>query len=111
MLTKKVRLNRDSDFKKIYKKGRFSSSRYLRINSIVNIAKNNKKSFAVVVSKKISTKATDRNLYKRQIRHIIAQNIDIIPSGQYIISLKAKPDSFLALDEDLKQCLKKACLV
>lgn len=111
MLTKETRLNRASDFKKIYKKGRFSSSQYFRINSIAGVTQTNKKYFAVVVSKKVSPKATERNLYKRQVKHVIAYNLDLIPSGQYIISLKTKPESFSILEKDLTQCLKKAYFV
>lgn len=111
MLMKNTRLNRTSDFKKIYKKGHFSSSQHFRINSIIGGGQDNKKRFAIIVSKKISPKATQRNLYKRQIRHTIVKNIECIPNGQYIISLKIAPESFSTLEEDLKQCLKKACLV
>ena len=69
MLPKKYRLTKDRDFKKILSRGKSFFSPSFRLRYLANNADFSR--FAVIVSAKISKKATIRNRLKRQVREII----------------------------------------
>ncbi|MDO8669013.1 MAG: ribonuclease P protein component [Candidatus Buchananbacteria bacterium] len=83
MLKVKNRLAKRSDFQSVFKAGQKNFNKLFGIRYKLNNLKNPR--IAVVVSNKVSKKATERNKIKRQIRSIISdflpkfkQNFDII---------------------------------
>lgn len=111
MLPRDLRLNKKEDFRKVYKRSRNITSPYFRL-LVANYPGEEKKSFGIVVSKMIAKKATERNLYKRQVRHIIKDNLAAISPGKYIIILRRPPgDKYDEFRRELEQCLKKISLV
>lgn len=110
MLRKIFRLNKEKDFKKIYKNGRFFSSRFCRLGLLGDLL--NEKKIGIIVGRNIERQASQRNLLKRQIRAIIYSFLPRLKSGyKTIIILKKSPASYQELREDLEQCLKKAALL
>ncbi|MFA5029816.1 MAG: ribonuclease P protein component [Patescibacteria group bacterium] len=86
MLAKKYRLTKRNDFLKIFRSGKRAFSGFLAIYYKPNGLDFCR--FAVVVSNKVSKKASQRNLIKRRLREIVkknlfkfSQNIDIIISA------------------------------
>ena len=82
MLAKPQRLARDKDFEKIFKQGKSFFSKLLGVKIILNQRTVNR--YGIIVSSKVSKKAVDRNLLKRQVREAIkrldskmAQGIDL----------------------------------
>lgn len=69
MLAKPHRLVKQKDFEKIFKQGRSCYSRLLGVKSLANQSEFNR--FGIVISTKISKKATERNRLKRQIRQAV----------------------------------------
>jgi len=85
MLPKKNRLTKKRDFQRVYSSGRsfFSSSLRLKIlpNQLDSIR------VAVVVSTKVSKKATKRNRLKRQLLEIVRLNLKkLLPGVDVVIS-------------------------
>jgi len=81
MLPKKNRLTKDKEFNNVFKNGRSSYTKILGFKAIKNNLNLNR--FGIIVSKKVSKKAVERNKIKRQIRAIIKsknlhQGYDII---------------------------------
>jgi ribonuclease P protein component len=83
MLSKVQRLTRQLDFTKINRSSRPFYTSALRLKLLPNRSDFNR--FAVVVSTKVSKKATKRNRLRRQIREIIRLNQPKIKSGYNII--------------------------
>ncbi|EKE21972.1 MAG: hypothetical protein ACD_7C00086G0024 [uncultured bacterium] len=79
MFPKKYRLTKKEDFDRIYKNSYTYNLNYFR----VSILKNNldKNRFCVVVSKKVSQLATDRNRIKRRLRYTLFSNQAIFPTN------------------------------
>lgn len=88
MLPKKHSIKK-TDFKIIYKKGKTFYTDNFRITILEN--RKQFSQFAIVVSKKISPKAVDRNYIRRKIKSYLKENITRIPKGKYyIIQLNKK---------------------
>lgn len=108
MLARKNRLTKQTDFKKVFERGRKLRSDFFQLRYGVNCLDYCR--FAVVVSTKVSKRATKRNSIKRQIREVIKvnlskfkQNFDII-----ISVLPGAGDQKLdILKEDLSVIFKK----
>ncbi len=89
MLPKHQRLVNGRDFKRVYQKGSFFSAPLFSLNWLINKTRNTR--VGVVVGKKISTKATERNSIKRKYREIIRKIYLDIPTGfDVIIVIKEK---------------------
>lgn len=71
MLAKPRRLVRKKDFEKIFKRGGGFYTKLFGIKILANQKEFNR--FGIIVSAKVSKKATDRNKLKRQIRKIIEE--------------------------------------
>ena len=112
MLPKKNRLTKDADFQKIRRSGLSFFSSWFRLGLMPN--KRDFSRFAVVISTKVSKKATERNRLKRQLREIIHLNFDKIKSG-YDVSLstnyKALGKEYKDLENDLLRLLNKSKLL
>jgi len=69
MLSKKFRLVKDKDFKKIFKIGKFLRTKIFNIKVLANELDINR--YGIIISAKISKKAVERNRLKRQFREVI----------------------------------------
>src|SRR3989338_8193145 len=108
MLIKKYRLAKKNDFQSVFKTGRKSFNKFFGLRYGLNNLGNSR--VAVVVSNKVSKKATVRNKIKRQVRSIIfdflpkcRQNFDIIIN----ILPSSLNQKYNVLQEELLKILKK----
>lgn len=67
----------------------------------------------LVVSKKFSKRATDRNLVKRRLRSMLREMIPRLAEGVKLVVIVSRPEidvSFEGLRHDLLELLKKASI-
>lgn len=102
MLKKELRLGKRRDFEEIKRKGILRKGECFSViaGNIVGL-----KRFAVVVSKKISKKAVERNLIRRKIYRIIGKNMNIFPDNFAGIFL-VKKNILNKSEEEMEKCLK-----
>jgi len=112
MLAQKYRLSKQSDFKLIFQQGKKIFGPFFIIRYLPNNLENSR--FTVIVSNKISKKATVRNKIKRQLREIIRLNLSKFKYNNDIIitvlSAAVKED-YLNLEKNYLELLKKYKLV
>lgn len=80
MLPKNIRITNPSDFYKISKYGKFSSNNFWSIKFIPS----EKPSIAVIVSKKVNSKASIRNRIKRRTKSLIL-SLKTLPQYKILI--------------------------
>lgn len=85
MFSRKNRLYKDKDIKTVFAKGRGFFNPYFLVKKL-NILE--EKKFTVVISTKVSKKAVVRNRIKRILRENIRLNIEDLPNGYYIFTVK-----------------------
>lgn len=83
MLPKEKRLRDTKDFIRVYNKGSFFSARLVNINYLRNKAQITR--VGVVVGKKVSKRAIDRNAVKRKAREAVHSLYEKSPRGYDII--------------------------
>ncbi len=83
MLSKKYRLSKDRDFKKVYKNAPKIKGGFLSIRYVSN--KEEQSRFGFVVSNRAVAKASKRNLVKRQLREALRGYLDRIKPGYDVI--------------------------
>lgn len=87
MLSQKNRLVKKKDFDAAFKQGKTLKEGFL----LFKILKNNlpQSRFGFVVSKKVSSKAVERNAIKRRLRSVVAEGIATIeePSDVVVVAL------------------------
>jgi ribonuclease P protein component len=110
MLKKENRLTQKKDFDRVFKKGRGIKSNSL----FLKILENNKECtrIGIIVSKKVSKKAVERNKIKRRIREII-RKIDFCKGFDIILITypNIKEKDFKGISEEINYLFKKAtCL-
>ncbi|MCV2508955.1 MAG: ribonuclease P protein component [Neisseriaceae bacterium] len=102
LLKKSDKLLNKKDFSEVFKhKKVFNTGRNLRI--FYYISNQNQQRFGLIVSKKISKKAVDKNYMKRIIREWFRHNKLSLPKGDYIFFVKKKfnHDDFLEINQEL----------
>ena len=109
MLPKANRLTRKKDFETVFKVGKGSKSDFLIFKAVKNNLPESR--FGFVVSKKVSTKATVRNLVKRRLRAAVAANLETLkskkPSDVIIIALPSvKEKDFKSIKETVTTIIK-----
>lgn len=90
MLPKKNRLAKTKDINLVYSRGRAFFSPYFTIKYLRDRLPEAGFRATVVVSTKVSKRATERNRIKRQIREVIRLHASELPKGQYLFSIKPK---------------------
>ena len=113
MLPRSERIHLQKDFERIFQKGRAYHSQFLVLKTVHNDLSVNR--FAVVVSNKISKKATERNRLKRRIRGILRKetkrikkqgNDWVLLTKNGILALK-----YPQIEQIVENLLKKASLL
>lgn len=107
MLSQKYRLVKQSDFSLVFKNGKKAFGRLFFIRYTPNNKENSR--FSVVISNKISKKATIRNRARRQVREIIRLNLSKFKQNLDIIINILKPSldcSYEELEMEMLKILK-----
>ncbi len=110
MLPAANRLKKERDFERVFKKGEKTRGRFF----LLKFADNNlsQTRFGIAVSKKVSSRATERNKIKRKIREAIGQNLSSVKQGFDVVLLAFPPLRPEEVCGDLiKDILKKADLL
>ena len=102
VLPKRNKISDNSEFEKIYRKGRKMQGEFLTLIFLKN--RNGISRFGVVVSGKVSKKATERNRIKRKITEIIRKDFADFKGGFDFLIL-AKPESLSKKSDNLKKDL------
>lgn len=108
MLPKKNRLLK-KEFQEVFKKGKGINYPPLFLKFLKNRSK--EKKFSVLVSKKISKKATQRNKIKRRLRELIRIKLERIKEGIKGILITQpgiEKKNFHQIEEILEKLFKKA---
>ncbi|HEX9664792.1 MAG TPA: ribonuclease P protein component [Patescibacteria group bacterium] len=79
MLPKQHRLSKDRDFQKVFKAGRSVFSAILNLKVLKT--SNQVSRFGIIVSNKVSKRATARNKIKRQLRGALQTNLEKLKPG------------------------------
>ena len=85
MLPKTNRLSKKNDFEMVFKKGKSFKEDFLILRFVYNKIKRTR--FGIIVSQKISKKATVRNKIKRMIRAVVRSRTSGIKKGADIVFL------------------------
>lgn len=108
MLKRIFRLTDNKDFQTVYRRGRFTSSALFSVNVLPNRFASTK--IGVVVNKKVSKKATERNTVKRQVREIVRLLLPKLKRGQSIIVTVRQPAlaaEYKTMESELLASFKK----
>ena len=111
MIPSKNRIGK-SNFEKIIQSSHLLASPHFSVR-ISKISSSTDPHVAVVVSKKISTKAVTRNFIKRRVRSILEEILDILdPHVRLIVFPKKESDTlpFISLKKELRNLIQPCCL-
>lgn len=102
MLPQNNRLSR-SDFDLVYKQGRRVRGESIGLAYLLTEKNSEQSKVGIIVSKKVSKKATDRNKLKRQIRAVLIKDVlKTLPAG-YKVVLTAFPAPKTKKYNDIKE--------
>lgn len=100
MFPKNQRITNKKDFDLVFKRGKVFHSPFLSIRILKT--NSDKKRFSVLVSKKVSSKATERNKIKRLLREAIKKNSELFPTGSDSVLYAQQKSIDLSLNEAIK---------
>ncbi len=112
MLPKQNRLKKEKEFQQVLKKGRGLKEGFLLLKFVNNNLDRSR--FGIIISQKVSKKATIRNKIKRKIKAAICLNMPRIRKGLDVI-LITKPGletrDFWEIKEAIDNLFKKAKII
>ena len=100
------RLTKKKDFDHVFKNGRSAYNRILGIKHIDNEYSR----FGIIISKRVSKKAVERNKLKRQIREIIRTQQSRIKPGKDCVFIALSPvlgKSYQEIEESINKLCQK----
>ena len=109
MLKKINRITNKSEFQEIKNKGEMKAAELFSIiwiNPPSPTASEGQRKFGIIVSKKISKKAVERNQIRRRLMEAVRLNIEIFPEGFRGIFL-VKKNILDKKEGEVEECLKK----
>jgi ribonuclease P protein component len=109
MLKRIYRVTKEKEFQAVYRRGKFKSTALFSVHFLPN--RYDFSRIGIVVSKKISKKATDRNLIKRRVREVMKDLQPTTLSHYDIVIAVKKPaleKSFEEVKNELTILLTKA---
>lgn len=111
MFAKKNRLAKTNDIRLVYARGRAFFSPSFTLKFIRKMEGGSR--FTVVVSTKVSKKATVRNAVKRHLREVFKTHLHALKVGDYILTVKpgAVKMQLLSLRAELEQLIMKTKLL
>ncbi|MFA6594276.1 MAG: ribonuclease P protein component [Candidatus Buchananbacteria bacterium] len=112
MLAKKYRISQKQEFDKIFKNGKKASSQ----NFIIRFMKNGLENcrFSIIVSNKISGKATERNKIKRRVKAILSNNLSNFRENIDLVIIALAPCKkldFSSVNDDMIKLLTKSKII
>jgi ribonuclease P protein component len=108
MLKREFRLTNNKDFQTIYRRGRYNSTALFSVNVLPN--KSTATKVGVVVNKKVSKRAHERNLIKRQVREVVrAAHPRLKPGLGIVVTVKPKAlgTDYKIIEKDILGSLKR----
>lgn len=111
MFKKENRLTKKKEFDNVFQNGRSCYSKTLGVRIVDNKLSDSR--FGIMVSTKVSKKAIERNLIKRQIREIIKNELENLKTDKdcVIITLPLiLGKKYQEIEKDLKYCFKRLSL-
>ena len=108
MLAKQRRLVKEKDFARTFKRGKSFYARFLGVKAAANQTGTNR--YGIIISSKVSKKATERNKLKRQIRAVLKELDEQLISGYdmaIIVSPAALKQDFKSLKAELVKIFSK----
>ncbi len=112
MLSRKYKLKKDNDFKKVFNKGKYYQKDFIKIKFLENDLEINR--FGLVIGLKISKKAVQRNKIKRQLEEVIQSELEQMKKGIDIIIL-VQPEiiekEYQEIKETLIELFKKSKII
>lgn len=112
MLKKIYRVTKDKEFQTIFRRGRYQSTAFFSINYLPN--RQNLTRIGIVITKKITKKAVERNLIKRRVREIAREFHPRIKPGFDLVIVTKKPlldADYTKLKKDLEYIFRRADLL
>jgi ribonuclease P protein component len=109
-LPKQYRLTRQKEFEKVYDSGKTVRNSFLFIKFLKDQSLKNSK-FGIVVSAKVSKKATVRNRIRRQISEVIRTNLDRVAKNVNVVIVtnsKIVDKEFTEIEKVVLKLLKKS---
>jgi ribonuclease P protein component len=104
MLKRENRLTDDQDFKRVMGRGQRVAGKHL-IWFFLSVA--NQKKVGLVVSNKVSGRATDRNQLKRWLRGILVDKFSQLPTGQSVVLVRKFSKDRVGLRSELTELLER----
>jgi ribonuclease P protein component len=108
MLSRKYRLKKNKDFERVYKEGEGFKEDFLFLKVLANNLENPR--IGIVVGKKVSNKATERNLIKRRLREAVRKRIPEVKNGLDIIIVVLKDASKEISFEEIEKVVNRLFL-
>jgi len=108
MLAQKYRLKKRKDFERVYKQGKGFKQDFLFLKTVENNLENSR--IGIVVSKKIASKAVERNLIKRRLREAVKKRLPEMKQGLDIVIVAQAGINKRTLFQDIEQILNKILL-
>lgn len=111
MLPASSRLSKESDFKRLALKGRFTFGALFNLKVLRSPGEVSR--FGVVISAKVSKKATARNLIKRRITEAIRLMLAELKIGfdaMLVVKKEAIGADYQAIEAEIRKVFKKAGL-
>jgi len=108
MLAKVNRLAKEADFKRLALNGRFSFGPFFNLKFLPN--KSEASRFGIVISAKVSKRATVRNLIKRRMTEAIRLSLDHLKTGldvMLVVKQEAVKADYRVLEKELIKLFKK----
>lgn len=108
MLKRVFRLTDNKDFQTVYRRGRYNATALFSINILPNRFGLTK--VGIVVNKKVTKKASERNTVKRQTREIVRELLPQIKKGQSIVITVRQPAlaaDFATMKKDILVSFKR----
>lgn len=112
MLPKANRLKKKKDFEKVLRTGTGLKEDFLILKFVSNNLK--KSRFGIIVSLKISKKATIRNRIKRRLRQLIRLKLSEIKKGIDVVLIATpglETKDFWEIEETINRLFKKAKII
>jgi len=89
VLKRLFRLTDNKDFQTVYRRGRYNATALFSVNVLPN--RFGAPKIGIVVNKKVSKRAVDRNAVKRQVREIMRSLLPKMKKGQSVVITVRKP--------------------
>lgn len=112
MLSRKYKLKKDNDFKRVFKQGKNYQQEFIKIKVLKNNLAYSR--FGLIVGLKISKKATQRNRIKRQLEEVIRLKLKQIKPGfdtVVLVNQEIIEKNYQEIEETLINLFRKANLI